>query len=175
MPRRSLLVLALVAAAILAAPGAHAQSALDLLLGASPTPTPAVVMTPEPAGSPTGSVPAFTHFFHAKSADESDGYALVFNANGTIPGNAPVGLVWAAAAGVLSHQTGTEVVWTAPHGPFNERRLVPITVTLSNGRTTLTGTITVAVEKDGKPHVTQLDLPGLKGTPEDFEGTGSLP
>lgn len=165
--RRSLFLAALL---VLVPASAHAESALEQLVGgsASPTPAPSSAAIAPPGATPTPSGPYFDSFEHHDASDNDATVSL--SVHGVVPGGREPTYVWAASAGRLSAQDGEDVTWQGPTGQRAEPLVVPVTVTVTDGRTTGSGTLTVTVGKDGRAHVTAVSLPGLHGSPEDFEG-----
>ncbi|MDB5100851.1 MAG: hypothetical protein JWM80_5272 [Cyanobacteria bacterium RYN_339] len=156
---------ALVVVALSAGPGT--AGALDQLLAASPFPTATPAPDAEPTATPTPRGAFFTSLYLDLSGDGEFATKVGLDVAGTTSDGHPVTFIWVANQGVFNQAKGSEVIWTAPaKGPL----VVPLSVTVTDGRQTATGIVTVTVDAKGEASVTKVDLPGLQGPPGAFMG-----
>ena len=169
MRKLPLALLPILAGLVATAPGANA-GALDQLIG-TPEPSPAASAPagPAPTATPKPTGPYFEGFTHEPGGEQGESVSLWIR--GHLPDGKEPQYLWAVGVGKLSAATGGTVDWTGPVGKRGEPLAVPVTIVMTDGsKPQATGHLTITVDRNGHAAVTAVELPGLAGKPEDFEG-----
>jgi hypothetical protein len=122
--------------------------------------------SPGASSSPTTGDFQFTSFYYNTEFDGGDtstGFTFEIGAGGSEDGD--VNYDFSAASGTITQDSRTSAKWVGGSATGD----VAITVKASGPKGSVTGTITVSKKETGWA-VTKVDLPGLKGAPEDFTG-----